>query len=65
MLQNKDRIEYLSLEELFNSMEKGQVFEVDDLVQQEELNKSKKSIDDLEILKDRIFFMQLYLWQRS
>ena len=31
---SKDRMEYLSLEELFNHMKKGQIFEVDDLVQQ-------------------------------
>ena len=34
VVQNKDRMEYLSPEELFNSMEQGQIFEVDDLVQQ-------------------------------
>ena len=33
-VQNKDIMEYLSLEELLNSMEKEQIFEVDDLVQQ-------------------------------
>ena len=34
VVQNKDSMEYLSLEELFNSMKKEQIFEVDDLVQQ-------------------------------
>ena len=34
VVQNKDRMEYLSPEELFNRMKKGQIFEVDDLVQQ-------------------------------
>ena len=34
VVQNKDNMEYLSPEELFERMKKGQIFEVDDLVQQ-------------------------------
>ena len=34
VVQNKGRMEYLGLEELFERMKKGQIFKVNDLVQQ-------------------------------